>query len=548
MNGLGIKRYIQGSSQSEVIVIKENLQFNITDLYKYKKYFKEMKEQQIITQGNFEDNVWTIKDEFKGSYNLKFNNKELNLQLKCFAITKSYLQKTSSGNVFKSLKYINDFLELSDNLDLKILVDVLDKIKYFSDSEKQGIYYIKEFIRYIDTNDYYIDYLRVLNETTIPKSKTRLIPNYRSILIFDNIINEFIDNQNIEESVKMKFYPLLMWWKLTTIIPLRPREFCILPLNCLIVKNNEYYIKIERVKNRNGVIKFSNIKKVDNFKINKDIYDLFTKYINMTKEHSERVYLLDYRMLINSYDENIRNRPLIKNVNKEIYDTNVLSSILKKFYDNIVSETYHYSVIEKEEETKNDNEIHRIQLGDTRHIAICSMLLQGFNPLTIAQMSGHETLREQFSYYGHLESYIDAHTMILAKSLRKDIKVCDFNVLSNAKKLDKILLKDEFYNLRKVDNGRCKSKNFPYECEVDNCYYCPNFILDNKDENNFIIHVLEEEIKKEIESKLECIKTIIKHSTKEFDENNYKTEINQLNTLINRESLLKGYKLKLNEL
>ena len=84
-----------------------------------------------------------------------------------------------------------------------------------------------------------------------------------------------------------------------------------------------------------------------------------------------------------------------------------------------MSGKYGYNLVENREEITEENEhntLIKLKLGihQTFHFFV-SMMLQGFNPLTIAQIGGHETLIAQNQYIGHLDEFIDAHSLMLAR-------------------------------------------------------------------------------------------------------------------------------------
>ena len=105
-----------------------------------------------------------------------------------------------------------------------------------------------EFLAFIDAAGAKEYFEAVSSVPQIPAQKSRDLPCYQSILLFDYIINDFIQRTNIEE--KARYYPVLIWWKISSVIPLRPGEVYQLPKNCIYEKNGKCYIHIERVKNK----------------------------------------------------------------------------------------------------------------------------------------------------------------------------------------------------------------------------------------------------------------------------------------------------------
>src|SRR5699024_3223704 len=119
-----------------------------------------------------------------------------------------YVQKASYTNRFKTFVYTNNFLE---------------------------------FIEHQNRNEYNtkISFQEIYN-------KNRELPNYKTILDFHYSMKEFEERSNSYE--KEKFYPVILWWKITSLIPMRPKEFCLLKYHCTFKKNNEYFLKIPRTK------------------------------------------------------------------------------------------------------------------------------------------------------------------------------------------------------------------------------------------------------------------------------------------------------------
>src|SRR5699024_361511 len=54
-------------------------------------------------------------------------------------------------------------------------------------------------------------------------SKNRELPNYETIVDFHYSMKEFEESSTTYE--KEKFYPVLLWWKITGLIPVRPKGF-----------------------------------------------------------------------------------------------------------------------------------------------------------------------------------------------------------------------------------------------------------------------------------------------------------------------------------
>jgi hypothetical protein len=556
-DGIEIKTFIDKNNSSEVMLIKENINFSISNLEYYKEIFQELKDDCLIIDCNYNDNIWVLEKDY-GTVKIEFSFitfLELRHALKCYAILKLGRRYNVSNTIRTALKEIKKILLKTNNFSIKHLVDYRESICFLTDSEKQGLYYVGEFLRFykINASD---DYYDIISKTSIPPSKIRMLPSYKSIILFDQIINEYLYHSSIEN--RKKYFPLLLWWKISGIIPMRPIEFCDLKRNCYSFEesSNKYYIEIHRKKIRNSFIKYKNIQVLNNIQINKETYNLIREYAEWADPENKSEKLISYQVY-NNYLGVFSQKAYNTKIDPNIMTTSDLRWLLQKFYIEVVQNYYNLMVVEKGDfdEEINDNQIERIQLGDTRHIAFCSLMLQGFNPLTIAQLGGHYTLREQLSYCSHLETFVDAHTYVLAKSIKNKLNrqsdtLKYYQEYSN-KILERVKLGEHFYELRKTDGGRCKSSNFPYDClELDHCVFCDFFIADDT-LSDTIINQLSAKIEKEIQSKLDYIISITRNfkiymDTSEYDlqaQEQLSTETQNLSALANRKAILNAYRM-----
>lgn len=556
MAGFKIKKYIEQADSQEVLVIKKEVSFNINNIEEYLEKFNELVEDMVIQNTNFNDNEWILNAEFNSTIYIPFCfdiKPNIVLSLKCFAITKIYEQFVTPKTIQNAIKHISRFIIKTNYLNKDFVVQLRDSINSWKLEEKKAIPSIREYLKFVgfDENKEYLD---VLNGVAIPKSNTRVIPCYQSILLFDSIIKDFLLTS--EGDCRYKFMPLLLWWEITKIIPIRPIEFKILKKNLLSYEEGIQRIHVERRKNKNGRVKYKTIDFLKDIPISKELASLIEEYLDYTKDENTSDYFLSYQ----TYDR-LTNK--ISGVNKKvdmIVTLRQLRGLLEMFYIEVVSKKYGYTYISKDiastMDDLPDDIIEIIQLGDTRHIAFCSMMLQGFNPLTIAQIGGHHSLTEQTSYCSHLDSFIKSHTYILAKSMKNKLNInmtskdLDFNYKSNL--LIKEQMGPEYFSLRKITGGRCKSRNFPFECQSSHLY-CPNFIAD--EDVSILLAEREEVLSKDIALRTSFIKNIFKDligiqlndTSNTSIQNELIENCKKLNTSIKQMAISEAYKLKIKE-
>lgn len=552
--GVKIKKYIEFENKTNILVVKEIVSFNMDDVKKrYIQDFNQLVDDGIIEDCSFNDSIWKAIDEFEVAQYLKFNfeiNPELNTALKCFALLKLSEQYSSVGNCYKAITTISKMLIASNFFNDDYVENFNIYLKNCCDSDKRSIGFIKEFLNFhqlIVSEKYH----QLINSLPYIPSNSRILPCYSSIITFDYLIEDFISNDYLQS--KSEFIPIIIWWELTKIIPMRPIEFAILKRNCLSTKDNEYFIKIERRKEKGGKVKYKTVKILTNLKIPYRLYKIISEYINSTSNIATGNFIFS-----NEVYKSLNNRRY-KESNLDFIGMNNLRKLLNTFFTEIISDKYGYEVISKNEmdcELK-DYEIEKLQLGDTRHIAFCGMMLQGFNPLTIAQIGGHYTLTEQCSYCNHLDTFVNSHTYVLTKSIRnKIIKNVSSNIPMNkniASKNNLVLkekLGNDFYLFPKVRGGRCKNKNFPYDCKSDSHIGCNDFIPDE----TLTYELLNDELNTvdtDIESKLKYIKSVTQTAHDFKTSNNIeaelKTNTNCLNTLIKQKATIDSYRLNMLE-
>nr|MCX3330220.1 hypothetical protein [Bacillus pacificus] len=128
-------------------------------------------------------------------------------------------------------------------------------------------------------------------------SNTRDLPPYKDIIRFSFILTSF---SNVwDEKLELKFFPVLLWWKLTSVIPMRPSEFCSIKRNCLSIQRNDFFITLPRQKQKATSKTFE----VPNtLPISKELYNLIKRYIHISDSYGETTTLISaavYRSTLN---------------------------------------------------------------------------------------------------------------------------------------------------------------------------------------------------------------------------------------------------------
>lgn len=62
--------------------------------------------------------------------------------------------------------------------------------------------------------------------------KQRKLAQFQSYFAFNDILTDYWSTQMPKEE-RLFYFPLYLWWQITAIVPLRPREFLLTQRNCL---------------------------------------------------------------------------------------------------------------------------------------------------------------------------------------------------------------------------------------------------------------------------------------------------------------------------
>lgn len=393
------------------------------------------------SDATFESNIWILHNKNTDVYNIldfskvidmvKLNliDKDDYLILKCW-IAEKLVDDGISGSTIKGYFFGIERIFIETHGFKKKLIhskkgNAIDTYIEHSSNDRarhDRITALKSYVNFLDRIGFIPDGYELLSKS-ISQYKTYLnatmrdLPSNQSIFLTDYCIKDFFNGEKTNDLLRKIYYPILIWWKVSNVIPMRPSElFNNVYRKCTFKHDNKYYliidrIKIQRTKHTISKPKLPILKKVE---ITKEIYDLINEYINMT-DFTESHTLISYNALCKFKEEFLIEKqsdkykdflPTFKSgestkFNPLNFATANFATLLTSFYDNIVEDVYGYALSQKE----------RMTPGDTRHLAFCSLLLQGVSPVEIALLGGHTTLETQDSYTNHVSYYIDSEIL-----------------------------------------------------------------------------------------------------------------------------------------
>lgn len=224
------------------ISVTEAHTFDKKDLSKYKMLFKKYKLKKVIEAKSFDDPHWVIVDFIGNRRNLYYDlykHPNLNNALKCFILI----------NISSDFT-ISHIASLQSKLRNVIIVTKgfkKDQAEELEEYVQQSGYtnrlktfvYTNNFLQFIEhQNRNEFDIKAPLQEIY---NKNRELPNYEVIVDFHYFMKEFEKSGTSYE--KEKFYPVILWWKITGLIPMRPKDFCLLKYDCIFKKTVNISLK-----------------------------------------------------------------------------------------------------------------------------------------------------------------------------------------------------------------------------------------------------------------------------------------------------------------
>lgn len=474
-----------------------------------KEIIAELTLNKVFLEGKFDDDSWILINNQELNIRKYFNfqdisDTEIKIKVKCWI--SNYLLTVAPSSAAVYLNNLKNFLLLTNYLSCLDIDEIETSLNEFKLSVRYNILISGiNFLYYIYGSQVTKSKMELFSNqlrSIVSKfffSNTRDLPPYKDVIRFSFILTSF---SNVwDEKLELKFFPVLLWWKLTSVIPMRPSEFCSIKRNCLSIQGNDFFITLPRQKQKATSKTFE----VPNtLPISKELYNLIERYIHISDSYGETTTLISatvYRSTLNYPTQSKR-----KILNQNYFVLYMFNNLLHAFYSEVLKDIYGLEPIDKSEWLKEKNnviklgsndglsefiaekQIIKIQPNDTRHFAICSMMIQGFNPLTIARMAGHQHIESQYHYQKHIEFFIDskAYEATLLNRLTNSSRDTNYNSTLVIKDLiNRSLAPEEIFEYKEeVEIGYCTDEL--RRCESRICIFCSkNWIPREEIESNF---------------------------------------------------------------
>lgn len=239
------------------------------------------------------------------------------------------------------------------------------------------------------------------------ESHQRTLADFETYFLFNDILEDYWSGQLADEQ-RLFYFPLVLWWKLTAVIPLRPREFLLTQRDCLFQnEKGEYFLRLRRNQLKGGranlKYKISEDYSVDTYQIPAALGAQIEQYIALTNQYSgtelDTLFVTDMH-----YRKWERNKPV---TSRFLTYTNMVT-ILHYFYREVIHDRYGLHIVSNRQERPLErDEIGEIHLGDTRHIALINLMQEGGTPSIAMFLSGQLNTQTASVYYTNISKFLE---------------------------------------------------------------------------------------------------------------------------------------------
>ena len=440
--------------------------FDTEAFTKAKKLFDEYRANGVILNGSFADSEWMFTNQLSNiTINFRFNG--FNYRKNTISwIGCNYTLFINSVKTYAIFKLgsisINSIREIVNSF--RLFIELPEETLFIAALE--NAYHMAQFLSALPgentRRDAIIESLEEKQwkyESRTGKNQQRILSELATYFKFNDAVQEFW--KSAADDNKLFWFPLYLWWTLTAILPLRPTEFLLIPRKCLHIENGINILTLRRTKQKGGGIRLS-------YRIDKDYETV--RYMIPDKMTAEIMWYLkatDKMTETSLFTLFVREPHYVyfgkKPYGRGYYTYANLSTCLRRFQEEIMCV----------------NEQSKIHLGDTRHLAMISLILSGGSPLICKELAGHEDINISSHYYSNISSFIKCATYeahLKYRTQAAELTERNASILKNLKQ-----------NVP-VQSGFCDSEIYGrgeiYDCiksigavgALGDCLRCPHFI------------------------------------------------------------------------
>ena len=435
-------------------------EFNNETLRQSKKIFSDYRSSGVILSENFECREWIVTNQL-GKITLRFCADELAFRKNAKEWLGCSYHCFTDGVKAYALFHMG-IIELSG---IREIVRKLTQISTKTCAELPIEPHIIEFLKLLPGSEIKDQVVEDMEERLIfsrqkhKKSGQRILSDFENYFKFNDALEVFW--QQAGDVERLFYFPMYFWWTLTAILPLRPTEFLLTPRQCLERKNNENILTVRRTALKGGRRKVHyNIKgdyTLTKYSIPEKMATVIEWYLTTTSDMpaSPLDTLFVQRPHYAYFD---RSTP----IHSVYYTYPNLSYCLRRFQEEIM-------------QVKSADS--RVNLGDTRHLAMISLIASGGSPVICKELAGHEDVNISAHYYSNISKFVECATYEMYKK-HKGVSVDMFEHKTTLCVSETV----------PVTGGRCDSAAYiagnisdciravGSDSELGHCISCPHFI------------------------------------------------------------------------
>lgn len=259
--------------------------------------------------------------------------------------------------------------------------------------------------------------------------KPRKLADFRYYLRFDRYVNEFWETA--DEAAKDYFFPVYLWWRLTSILPLRATEFLLLPDDCIHNRDGKWILTVRRTKLKKRLQKVG-------YTIN-----------------------ADYTLHEYEVPEWLAGEILVYKANREKHSPHKKDTLFSPARATQLGYMTYCQMrrrLGEFRETVTGRADYPVRLGDTRHLAMINLILSGGSPVVCKELAGHEDIGISSGYYANLSTVVESAVYEKYRENRGKISL-DGSL--------KIRMGDQ-HGMTEVEGGHCDYAGLP-EGDISEC-------------------------------------------------------------------------------
>lgn len=432
------------------------------------RLFNSFKDNGTILNSKWESNTWFLTDEKENvTFNFEIDsNKKIFYGMKKKEFIEYIKAYTCYILGYKSLKLIRLLIKTIIDLSLK---------NYNAIKPWEGITNVEDFLSMlpVENSKELDDAYEYLYEIVFEKEEreSRELAAFESYFKFDEILNKYWGEED-DVFKKLYYFPIYLWWKITSVLPLRPIEFILTPRDCLKCIDGKYFIKIKRnkLKGHNKIHTYSISGDYDECEY--EIPIKIAKEIQWYLRHTENMQISSNNTLF-VIEPHYKKYNMNPSINNSYITYHCFNAILRNYYREILCQKYGYEIIyNKTIKFLNSNQIQYINLGDTRHLSLINIIAEGGSPIIAMELARHKNINITFSYAANIEKLVQCKAFRYLKGI-KGYKISYPIQKIVSKKY--IMIGKNMCCSEKTISGNYEdcSKAFGENGETGNCESCP---------------------------------------------------------------------------